>query len=124
MKIKWNFKKDAEFLAEAIGSTHAFSKKCGKVIFDEISIHGKENQKLSRSGFIEKIINATNPQSPGDVILIGLLVGGAFYAEKTAKLADLLDHTMGRTIDLSHDAIDCYNREEFKNNMYNNENDF
>ena len=119
MKIKWNFNKNEEYLAKAIGSSEAFSKKCGKAITNEIENHYEDN--VSKSGFIEKIINATNPQSPGDVMLVGLLVGGAFYAEKQA---DMLDQAVSRTIDFNMDAVDCYNKEQFKNNMYNNENDF
>jgi len=121
MKIKWNFNKNEEYLAKAIGSSEAFSRKCGKAITNEIENHYEDNESSSKSGFIEKIINVTNPQSPGDVMLVGLLIGGAFYVEKQANM---LDQVVGRTIDFNKDAVDCYNKEQFKNNMYNNENDF
>ena len=132
MKIKWRFDSNLS-MPEGIGSTEEFMNK----IITELGYLSEEKDVHDYITAIEHIVMKCIPKSPGDVLLIGTIMGSwqAFNAmtnperDLPKSLRDLLrkdrnDAYLDYSQFFATPPEDCYNKKNFLKDMYNIRNDF
>ena len=150
MRIKWNFNLAKHNLAEMVGSTENYMK----LVLDTLSEINRRENMPTKMKMVKEMTEKTNPKSPGDVLLLGIICGSynAFSAIRFDKIVDtknLKDEDISKLInDLrddngiskfedrsESDYADynkflntpihmCYDKNTFMKDMYNTENDY
>ena len=89
-------------------------------VLDNIRIFMEDDsQNPTNLESIYEMVDRTNPSSPGDVLTLGIIVG-SWHAFNRDKFEE-------STVNVDFDSLnpkDCYDKDKFLKNMYNNKDDY
>ena len=121
MKIKWKFNLNTNTLHEYVGSSEEFLQS----ILNEIKVIMDRDDKPSNLETIPEIVKNVDPKSPGDVLLLGVVIGSWHAFNRLGADFDPIEQQISKAENWRDMPIeDCYNKEKFLKDMYNKRNDF